>query len=184
MLQLLQQPEPCCNLDLRLRMTDVRDIGVETEALTSVFQTSNQRSENIMHAGFIHDEFTSLPDTKDRILASAVTATWKYSAEQPCYHQPFKAIKDAMTSTFFGPHHEGVYSPSVQYTLFQMGKAALAAVVAVESVYIYMPNLHFLPCNPVNSEPFEDDVYLATSEPHGTIETTITRDGVMPHARL
>jgi len=31
---------------------------------------------------------------------------------------------------------------------------------------------------------FEDDVYIATSEPHGNIEATITRDHAMPHAKL
>lgn len=29
-----------------------------------------------------------------------------------------------------------------------------------------MPNLHFIPCAPVGSK-FEDDVFVATSEPHG-----------------
>ena len=31
---------------------------------------------------------------------------------------------------------------------------------------------------------FEDDVYIATSEPHGNIEATITRGDVKPHAKL
>jgi hypothetical protein len=39
----------------------------------------------------------------------------------------------------------------------------------VESMFLNMPNLHFLPCAPVGCK-FEDDVYVATSEPHGNIE--------------
>ena len=31
---------------------------------------------------------------------------------------------------------------------------------------------------------FENDVYIATSEPHGNIEAVITRKDAMPHARL
>ncbi len=31
---------------------------------------------------------------------------------------------------------------------------------------------------------FEDDVYVATSEPHGSIEATVTRGDVQPHCRL
>ena len=31
---------------------------------------------------------------------------------------------------------------------------------------------------------FEDDVYIATSEPHGDIEATITRGHARPHAKL
>jgi hypothetical protein len=38
----------------------------------------------------------------------------------------------------------------------------------VESVFLNMPNLHFIPCAPVGAR-FEDDVYVATSEPHGEI---------------
>jgi hypothetical protein len=36
-------------------------------------------------------------------------------------------------------------------------------------MFLNMPNLHFLPCAPVGCK-FEDDVYVATSEPHGNIE--------------
>jgi hypothetical protein len=42
-------------------------------------------------------------------------------------------------------------------------------ITQVESVFLNMPNLHFLPCAPVGCK-FEDDVYVATSEPHGNIE--------------
>lgn len=31
---------------------------------------------------------------------------------------------------------------------------------------------------------FEDDVYVATSEPHGSIEATVTRGDVQPHCKL
>ncbi len=29
------------------------------------------------YAGFLHDEFTTLPDVTDRIVATSITATWK-----------------------------------------------------------------------------------------------------------
>ena len=46
------------------------------------------------------------------------------------------------------------------------------------------PNLHFNPCAPVTST-FDNDVYVATSEPHGNIEAVVTRAaGVQPHCRL
>ena len=31
---------------------------------------------------------------------------------------------------------------------------------------------------------FEDDVYVATSEPHGDIEATVTRGDIEPHCKL
>lgn len=57
------------------------------------------------------------------------------------------------------------------------------SVPEVDSVHLAMPNLHFLPCTPVNFE-FEDDVYIATSEPHGFIEAVVTRGHIAPHARF
>ena len=83
----------------------------------------------------------------------------------------------------FGSPRGGVYSPSVQFTLHQMAAFVLNRVPQVDSVFLNMPNLHFLPIAPVGSS-FDDDVYVATSEPHGNIEAVVTRKSVAPHARL
>jgi urate oxidase len=53
----------------------------------------------------------------------------------------------------------------------------------VESVFLNMPNLHFIPCAPVGST-FDNDVYVATSEPHGNIEAVVTRKEAKPHCRF
>ena len=56
-----------------------------------------------------------------------------------------------------------MYSPSVQYTLYQMGSGVVERVGAVEQVTITAPNIHFLPLNnPAIGVPFENDVYIAT----------------------
>jgi urate oxidase len=57
-----------------------------------------------------------------------------------------------------------------------MASLVLERVPQVESVFLNMPNLHFIPCAPVGSK-FEDDVYIATSEPHGE------HKAVMQHRR-
>lgn len=57
------------------------------------------------------------------------------------------------------------------------------SVPEVESVFLNMPNLHFIPCTPVTST-FDHDVYVATSEPHGNIEAVVTRGAAAPHSRL
>lgn len=135
-------------------------------------------------AGYLVDEYSLLKPTRERIVASSVTATWRYSAPLPDYNATYAAVKEALASKFYGPPEKGTYSPSVQFTLYRMGKAVIDTVSAVESVYLNMPNIHFLPCNPVNSEPFANDVYVATSEPHGDIEATVTRGSVAPHCKL
>lgn len=134
------------------------------------------------YVGYLKDKFTLLPETTDRIAATSISATWRYTGPVD-YDKAFQEIKTALGEAFWGPPKSGVYSPSVQYTLFQMAKLALQRVSAVDSIFLNMPNLHFLPCNPVTSK-FEDDVYVATSEPHGDIEATITRGDIEPHCKL
>ncbi|KAK9831871.1 hypothetical protein WJX81_004243 [Elliptochloris bilobata] len=134
------------------------------------------------YEGFLHDRFTLLPDTRERIMASCVTASWRYTAPA-AYDAAFAAARGALLEAFLGPPACGVYSPSVQHTLFQMGRLLLERVPQADSVFLNMPNLHFLPCSPVTAK-FEDDVYVATSEPHGSIEATVTRGEVQPHCKL
>uniref|UniRef100_A0A2P2JP61 Uricase n=1 Tax=Rhizophora mucronata TaxID=61149 RepID=A0A2P2JP61_RHIMU len=83
--------------------------------------------------GFVRDKYTALPETRERILATEVTASWRYSYES-VYTVPQKRlnfaeryldVKKVLVNTFFGPPKEGVYSASVQTTLFQMAKAVL-----------------------------------------------------------
>ncbi|KAK9868909.1 hypothetical protein WJX84_002359 [Apatococcus fuscideae] len=138
------------------------------------------------YEGFLKDKYTILKDTNERIVATSITATWRYSGElKSCkeYDRAFNDVKKTLMLKFYGPPDKGVYSPSVQYTLFEMGKAAIQAVPEVESIYLNLPNLHFLPCTPVTSK-FENDVYIATSEPHGNIEAVITCADAQPHAKL
>jgi urate oxidase len=136
------------------------------------------------YAGFLHDDLTTLPNTIERIMATVVTATWRYAAPPPCYDAAHAAARAALASAFFGPPRGGVFSPSVQFTLFQMAAAVLAAIPAAERVALRLPNLHFLPCAPPG-DVFEDDVYIATSEPHGDIEAVVTRGAGAPaRARL
>lgn len=45
---------------------------------------------------------------------------------KPMYFaERYLEVRKVLVSTFFGPPNEGVYSPSVQSTLYQMGKAVL-----------------------------------------------------------
>lgn len=42
-----------------------------------------------------------------------------------CFTQRFLDVKKTLSYTFFGPPKAGVYSPSVQNTLYLMGEAVL-----------------------------------------------------------
>ncbi|XP_075495927.1 uricase [Primulina tabacum] len=138
--------------------------------------------------GFIRDKYTILPDTRERMLATEVTASWRYPfnalasipARRFYFAERYMDVKTVLVNTFFGPPKDGVYSPSVQSTLYHMANAILVRFPDISSVQLKMPNIHFLPAklsskdNPVMVQ-FEDDVYLPTDEPHGTIEASLSR---------
>ena len=122
-------------------------------------------------AGFPRDEFTTLPDTDDRILATSVTASWTYRRGTTDFAARHR-IRTALVETFAA--HQ---SQSVQQTLSAMGNAALDACADAASITLTMPNRHHLL---VNLEPFgldnPNEIFVATEEPYGLIEATITRD--------
>lgn len=131
------------------------------------------------YEGFLKDAMTALPDTRERMLASAVAATWCFSSRPTNSEATFAALLSALTNKFFGPARAGVYSPGMQATLYQMGSAALAVEPLLESITLRCPNIHFLPLLPAGIA-FDNDVYVATSEPHGTIEATVGRTAQSP----
>lgn len=139
--------------------------------------------------GFVRDKNTILPETRERMLATEVTASWRYTFEslssipaKPLYFmERYLNIKKVLIDTFFGPPKEGVYSPSVQSTLYDMAKAVLGRFPDVASIQLNMPNIHFLPVNLSSKDghiivKFADDVYLPTDEPHGSIQASLSRN--------
>lgn len=138
--------------------------------------------------GFIRDKNTILPETRERVLATEVSASWRYhfdslssvSMKPLCFTETYLNVKKDLVKTFFGPPKEGVYSPSVQATLYYMAKAVLGRFPHIASIKLKMPNIHFLPVNLSSKDnpvivKFEDDVYLPTDEPHGSIEASFGR---------
>merc|ERR1712072_1231207 len=66
------------------------------------------------YEGFLHDRYTLLPDTRERLLASSITASWSYSKGTTySFDKEYEAVKAKMVEAFFGHPKTGVYSPSV-----------------------------------------------------------------------
>jgi urate oxidase len=123
-------------------------------------------------AGFARDPYTTLVDTDDRILATAVSAVWSYREEEVSYNLLWKGVRQTLLEVFAG--HE---SRSVQHTLYAMGEAVLERHAEVREIRLSMPNKHHLP---VDLSPFglrnENEIFVATDEPYGLIEATVARD--------
>jgi urate oxidase len=118
------------------------------------------------------DEFTTLPETADRILATSFSATWTFKNLPKDCREANDAIVAAMQKVFAEN-----YSPSAQTTLFQMGEAALAACPEISHVDLAMPNKH---CLLIDLSRFglenKNEVFVPTDEPHGQIEASVVRD--------
>src|SRR5262245_48323500 len=121
-------------------------------------------------AGFPRDEYTTLPETRDRILATSMTATWRYVQGFSDFGQR-SAVRTALVETFAAHRSE-----SVQQTLYAMGEAALAACGGVSDIQLSLPNRHHLL---VDLQPFgldnPNEIFVATEEPFGLIEARVAR---------
>jgi urate oxidase len=122
-------------------------------------------------SGFPRDQYTTLPDTEDRILATKVEAMWRYSERARDYDSLFEAVRRTLLASF--AEHQ---SPSVQASIWIVGRQILEAHPEVEEVRMRLPNLHHWR---VDLEPFgiegEHEIYVSTTEPHGLIEATVRR---------
>jgi urate oxidase len=129
------------------------------------------KTTNSAFTGYIKDKLTTLKPATDRIFGTSATVNWKYAAAAPDYTQVRTRIVAALLKEF-AAHH----SMSVQHTLFDMGKAALAAAPEIERITLTMPNLHHLLAD---LSPFGLDnpnhIFVPIDEPHGYIEATIER---------
>jgi urate oxidase len=121
--------------------------------------------------GFIKDKLTTLQPATDRIFGTRATVKWEYESSSPHHAQVRTRIIAALLKEFAA--HD---SMSVQHTLFDMGKAALAAAPEIARITLTMPNLHHLLAN---LAPFGQDnpnhIFVPIDEPHGYIEATIER---------
>lgn len=122
--------------------------------------------------GFLRDEFTTLPETADRIFATRVAATWKYlQPEGNDYNKSYDTIRAALLGTF--ANHNSL---SVQQTLYAMGDAALAACRQINVIRITMPNRHRVPFDLTKlGKENRNEIFVTTSEPYGAIVGEISR---------
>jgi urate oxidase len=124
-------------------------------------------------SGFPRDEYTTLPEVEDRIMATKISATWRFGggAEAVDYDASFDAIGATLLDVF-AEHH----SPSVQASVWIIGRAMLERHPEIDEVRMSLPNLHHWL---VDLAPFgqknESEIFVATREPHGLIEATVRR---------
>ena len=123
-------------------------------------------------AGFLEDGYTTLQPTHDRVMATSLTAQWRFTGTEASWESAFSGIKAQLVKQF-----AVVQSLALQQTLFEMGRAVLETYPDVAEVRLAAPNNHhFL----YDLSPFgltnDNEVFNADDRPYGLIQATVTRD--------
>ena len=121
--------------------------------------------------GYIKDNFTTLPETTDRIFATSLNAEWVYAEGQHDYDALWRAARGAIEETFAQQH-----SLSVQHTLYAMGEAVLKRCAPITRIRFSLPNKHHLLVDlarfGMNNR---SQIFVATTEPYGLIQGEVVR---------
>ncbi|MCA1625121.1 MAG: urate oxidase [Acidobacteria bacterium] len=121
--------------------------------------------------GFIKDQYTTLPETTDRIFATSIKADWRYADSEKAAGDTRHDVRQTIIETFAG--HDSL---SVQHTLYAMGEAVLEKFPDIAEIAFSLPNIHYLPVD-LTRLGLENgnQIFLPTDEPHGLIEARLAR---------
>ena len=128
--------------------------------------------------GFAKDEYTTLPETRDRVLATTVHAEWRHRAGRVAdWDASYAGVRGALLDAFAGTH-----SLSLQQTLYAMGSRVLTAYgEQICEIRLSLPNKHHIA---VDLAPFgldnPNEVFYAADRPYGLIEGTVRHDDAAP----
>jgi urate oxidase len=151
--------------------TATRSRNAPTQVISGLDQVTILKTAGSAFAGFRQDKLTTLRETHDRLLGTAMTANWTHIHTSSDFDDVRARVREALLATFAG--HD---SKSVQQTLYAMGKAALVAAPELSEILLSMPNKH---CNLVDLSPFGQEnpnhIFVPIDEPHGDIEAAVRR---------
>ncbi|KAI8307102.1 Uricase [Colletotrichum sp. SAR11_240] len=162
-------------------------------ALTSAIQklTVLKSTGSAFH-GFVRDEYTTLPETWDRILSTDVDAQWSWKfpdvaavrAAVPKFDPAWQAARDITMKTFAEDE-----SASVQNTMYKMCEQILAAAPEVLTVTYTLPNKHYFEIdlswhNGLKNTGKDAEVYAPQSGPNGLIRCEVARSAKNETAKL
>jgi urate oxidase len=160
------------------RTTEISFDGERWQVVSGLKDLVVMNSTDSEFWGFVKDKYTTLKEARDRILATEVTARWRFNwtgddQPQPQWEQAYADVRRQLLDAF-----AATYSLSLQQSLFAMGTRVVETRADVDEVRLSLPNKHhFL----VDLEPFglknDNEVYLAADRPYGLIEGTVLRDG-------
>lgn len=127
-------------------------------------------------AGFLHDEFTTLEDTHDRVMATSLVGHWRFATPVADWDATYAAIVATIIREY-----ATLQSLALQQTLWAIGTALLEQFAELAEVRLSAPNKHHFA---VDLSPFGLDnpgeVFHAADRPYGLIQATVVRDDAPP----
>jgi urate oxidase len=121
--------------------------------------------------GYIKEQYTTLPETTDRIFATSIKASWRYADSEKATSDILRNARQTIIETFAG--HDSL---SVQHTLYAMGEAVLEKFPDIAEIAFSLPNIHYLSVDLARlGLENSNQIFLPTDEPHGLIEARLSR---------
>jgi urate oxidase len=155
-----------------IRTTAVDVAADATTVVSGLRDLTVLKSTGSEFFGFLKDEFTTLAETNDRVLATSLVATWRYAALDVAWGEAYADVRRILLERF-----ATVHSYALQQTLWEMGKAVLETHHQIAEISLSAPNTHHFA---VDLAPFgltnDNEVFHAADRPYGLIECTVTRD--------
>ncbi|MFJ1577032.1 factor-independent urate hydroxylase [Streptomyces sp. NPDC088182] len=163
------------------RLAQITFDGERWQVISGLKDLTVMNSTHSEFWGYVKDKYTTLKEAHDRILATEVSARWRYhwssdDTRMPNWEDSYEQARKHMLQAF-----AETYSLSLQQTLYQMGSRIIENRGEIDEIRFSLPNKHhFL----VDLEPFglknDNEVYFAADRPYGLIEATVLRDGTEP----
>jgi urate oxidase len=153
-------------------VTVVHDEFEGTTAVAGLRDLVLMNTTDSEFSGFMSDDYTTLAETTDRVLATEVNAQWRFRNSSADWAAAFSSARQALLGGFVG-----TYSFSLQQTLYAMGSRIIEAVPEICEVRLALPNKHHFI---VDLSPFgmtnDNEVYYAADRPYGLIEGHVLAD--------
>ncbi|KAG8424202.1 hypothetical protein J3458_001022 [Metarhizium acridum] len=166
------------NVEVRVSRKDGISITSSIVGLTVLKSTGSA-----FH-GFVRDEYTTLPETWDRILSTDVDASWKWATfadlkaveeSVPKFDKAWDSARNITLKLFAEDN-----SASVQNTMYKMCEQILDAVPETETVAYSLPNKHNFELdlswhNGLQNTGKDAEVYVPQTCPNGLIKCEVSR---------
>ncbi|WP_394552818.1 factor-independent urate hydroxylase [Agromyces sp. MMS24-JH15] len=122
--------------------------------------------------GFYEDRYTVLEPATDRVMATSLVASWRFTETGLDWNAVHEGVKHVLVARF-----ATVHSLALQQTLYEMGRAVLEEFDAICEVRLSAPNKHHFAYD-LSRFGLENpnEVFHAADRPYGLIQASVVRD--------